>query len=233
MKKLILLVSTVLLPLVMSAQTFVEGGQFKDRILPMQGSQTKSADETVWGASGVQGRFLDNGAEPTTLPNGKPDVSYWGGNVVKDSEGVYHMFLAGWNATKNGHNSWPQSDIYHVTSPDYWGPYTLTSNYNIGKGHNPEVYRAKDGTYVMYVLRNNSSATSFQSASLDGPWTETPITFEFRDRTPLTPGSSYSNFTFCSRTDGSVLALSRTGTGWVSQDGKSPFMQMSRSILRA
>lgn len=227
MKKLILLVSTVLLPLAMSAQTFVAGGQFKDRILPMQGSQTKSADETVWGASGVQGRFLDNGAEPTTLPNGKPDVSYWGGNVVKDSEGLYHMFLAGWDATKNGHNSWPQSDIYHVTSPYYWGPYTLTSNYNIGKGHNPEVYRAKDGTYVMYVLRNNSSATSFQSASLDGPWTETPIAFEFRDRTPLTPGSSYSNFTFCSRTDGSVLALSRTGTVWISQDGKSPFMQIS------
>ena len=227
MKKLILFVSTTLLTLSMSAQTLVKGGQFKDRILPMQGSVTKTAGQNIWGASGVQGRFLDNGAEPKTLSNGKPDVSYWGGNVVKDADGLYHMFLAGWDATKNGHNSWPQSDVYHVTSPDYWGPYTLTSNYNIGKGHNPEVYKAKDGTYVMYVLRNNSSATSFQASSLNGPWKETPLQFEFRDRTPLTAGSSYSNFTFCSRTDGSVLAISRTGTIWVSKDGKSPFMQIS------
>lgn len=54
-----------------------------------------------------------------------------------------------------------------------------------------------------------------------------PLQFEFRDRTPLTAGSSYSNFTFCSRKDGSVLAISRTGTVWVSKDGKSPFMQIS------
>ena len=227
MKKLILFVSTTLLALTISAQALVKGGQFKDRILPMQGSVTKSDGQTIWGASGVQERFLDNGAEPKTLSNGKPDVSYWGGNVVKDADGLYHMFLAGWDATKNGHNSWPQSDVYHVTSPDYWGPYTLTSDYNIGKGHNPEVYKAKDGTYVMYVLRNNSSATSFQASSLNGPWKETPLQFEFRDRTPLTAGSSYSNFTFCSRKDGSVLAISRTGTVWVSKDGKSPFMQIS------
>lgn len=227
MKKLNLFVFTILLPLAMSAQTFIHGGQFKDRILPMQGSQTKSAEEVIWGASGVQGRFLDNGAEPATLSSGKPDLSYWGGNIVKDSEGLYHMFLAGWDATQYGHNNWPQSDVYHVTSLNYWGPYNLTSDYNIGKGHNPEVYRAKDGTYVMYVLRNNSSATSFQSSSLNGPWKEMPIDFKFRDRTPLTPGSSYSNFTFCSRPDGSVLALSRTGTVWISKDGKSPFMQIS------
>lgn len=76
MKKLILFVSTTLLTLSMSAQTLVKGGQFKDRILPMHGSVTKSDGQTIWGASGIQGRFLDNGAEPKTLSNGKPDVSY-------------------------------------------------------------------------------------------------------------------------------------------------------------
>ena len=227
MKKLFILVSTTFLTMAVYAQTLVKGGQFKDRILPMQGSQIKSDGQTIWGASGVQGRFLDNGAEPETLPNGKPKVSYWGGNVVKDEKGLYHMFLAGWDATTNGHNSWPLSDVYHVTSPNYWGPYTLTSNYNIGKGHNPEVYKAKDGTYVMYVLRDNSSATSLQSSSLNGPWKETPLQFDFRDRKPLTAGSDYSNFTFCSRMDGSVLAISRTGTVWISKDGKSPLMQIS------
>lgn len=64
MKKLILFVSTTLLALTISAQTLVKGGQFKDRILPMQGSVTKSDGQTIWGASGVQERFLDNGAEP-------------------------------------------------------------------------------------------------------------------------------------------------------------------------
>lgn len=153
MKKLNLFVFTILLPLAMSAQTFIHGGQFKDRILPMQGSQTKSAAEVIWGASGVQGRFLDNGAEPATLSSGKPDVSYWGGNIVKDSEGLYHMFLAGWDATQYGHNSWPQSDVYHVTSPNYWGPYNLTSDYNIGKGHNPRYIGQKTGhTLCMFCV---------------------------------------------------------------------------------
>ena len=100
MKKLNLFVSTTLLALTISAQALVKGGQFKDRILPMQGSVTKSDGQTIWGASGVQERFLDNGAEPKTLSNGKPDVSYWGGNVVKDAAGLYLMFLAGWDATK-------------------------------------------------------------------------------------------------------------------------------------
>lgn len=46
----------------LNAANLVEGGQFKDRILPMQGSIQKNSGEEIWGASGVQNRFLDNGA---------------------------------------------------------------------------------------------------------------------------------------------------------------------------
>ena len=208
-------------------QTYAEGGQFKDRILPMQGSQTAQEGTPVWGASGVQGRYLDNGAEPASDASGNALYSYWGGNVIQDENGKYHMFLAGWDATKNGHNYWPNSDIYHVTSDNYYGPFTLTENFNIGKGHNPEVYKAADGTYVIYVLRDNKWVTSYQSSSLDGPWKETALELELNGRDQLGGDSWVSNFTFAPREDGSVLAISRGGGVWVSRDGKSPFVEIS------
>lgn len=57
------------------AQSLTLGGQFKDRILPMEGKRTKTATETVWGDSKVAGRYLDNGIDPVTSPDGIPDFS--------------------------------------------------------------------------------------------------------------------------------------------------------------
>ena len=126
MKKLILFVSTTFIALSMSAQTIVNGGQFKDRILPMQGSVTKSAEQAIWGQEGVQGRFLDNGAEPASTTDGKPTLSYWGGNIMKDANSIYHLYLAGWDATQRAHSYWSRSDIYHLTSTSPQGPFNLT-----------------------------------------------------------------------------------------------------------
>ena len=98
-----------------SAQTLVEGGNFKDRILPMHGSVTleiqKQKDPTahIWGAQDVQNRYIDNGCEIDGM-------NLWGGNVYKEVNGKFYQFIAGWDGVKNAFNYWSRSHIYRVTS---------------------------------------------------------------------------------------------------------------------
>lgn len=201
--------------LTLNAANPIEGGQFKDRILPMQGSIQKDPGEEIWGASGVQGRFLDNGAET-------PDLSLWGGDIHQDANGKYYMFIAGWDSKSRAHSYWPNSDIYYVTADNVWGPYTTVAN--IGKGHNPSLFRAKDGTYVVYTLIGNSAAWRYTSDSPEGPWNFEKMPLDLRGRT-LSTGSTttYSNWTFAQRPDGSIFCLDRGGAVWISEDGLSPF----------
>lgn len=224
MEKTLLSIIVLISALCASAQTdIVPGGQFKDRILPMQGSMVRDSSRPVWGASGVQGRLLDNGAEPLSTLEGKAVTNYWGGNIVKDADGKYHLFVAAWDGITYSFRRWAQSDVYHLVSDNVYGPYSFTQKYLIGKGHNPTIYLTDDGTYVLYVLWNNSEVSSFQSKSLDGPWKGVPLEFNLRDRNLNGGKAGYSNCTFCRRDDGSFLCISRGGVIWVSRDGKSPY----------
>ena len=206
------------------AQSLVTGGQFKDRIMPMQGCvtlETMKADNpaaTIWGAKGVQNRYVDNGTEDAGL-------NIWGGNVYKDEDGIYHQFVAGWDGVKRPFSYWSNSDIYHFTSSTPYGPFT--NPVNIGRGHNPEIFRAKDGTYVVYALIGNKSCWRHTSHSLCGPWTFEEMPYDLRDRA-LSTGSAttYSNWTFARRDDGSQYCMDRGGAVWISTDGLAEFSQV-------
>ncbi|MDE6523849.1 MAG: glycoside hydrolase family protein [Muribaculaceae bacterium] len=212
--KLISLVG-ISMAMTLNAANPIVGGQFKDRILPMQGSTQKNPGEEIWGASGVQNRFLDNGTE-------NPDLSFWGGDIHMDSKGKYYMYIAGWDSKSRAHSYWSNSDIYYVTADNVWGPYTKVSN--IGKGHNPSLFIAKDGTFVVYALIGNSSAWRYTSDSVEGPWKFESMPLDLRGRA-LSTGSvtTYSNWTFAQRPDGSIYCLDRGGAVWISEDGLSPF----------
>ncbi|MFC6100478.1 glycoside hydrolase family protein [Olivibacter domesticus] len=185
------------------------GGRFIDRFLPMVNGHTQQG---IWGAEGVQKRYVDNGIEDSLH-------SYWCGSIIYDAtDKLYHQYICGWdeNAAK-GHNEWPNSIVYHATSKQLNGPYGIKDT--IGSGHNAEVYQTKNGTYVLYVIDKR-----YTSSSLNGPWKQDTFHFDQRDRKII---EGLSNLTFAKRGDGSYLMVCRGGGVWFSADGLSPYYQVT------
>lgn len=185
------------------------GGRFMDRFLsmPVQGPLTSA----TWGAKEVRPRYIDNGLEDTKW-------SYWGGNPLMGEDGKYHLYVCRWpeNAEK-GHMDWPNSLVVHAVADNSLGPYEVKET--IGKGHNPETFRLKDGRFVIYVYKGY-----YISNSLEGPWESNQFDFDPRDRTII---DGLSNLTFAQREDGSYLMVCRGGGVWFSETGISPYMQVS------
>lgn len=217
--KWIIALSVVILPAAVSAQiterqrpaewdNLIPGARFVDRFLPMPDGTLSSG---VWGAANVVPRFVDNGIE-------SPDISFWGGNILQDEKGTYHLFVCGWpeNSPK-GHMTWPQSTVYHAEGTKLHGPYHITDS--IGPGHNPEAYRLDDGRVVVYVIDAYYIADGF-----DGPWEKRHFDFDTRDRRII---EGLSNITFARRQDGSRLAVCRGGGVWISRDGVAPYRQIT------
>lgn len=186
----------------------VEGARFMDRFLQMPPGKLSS---DVWGAKNVIPRYVDNGIEDAVR-------SYWGGNIIKDDAGQYHLYVCGWpeNSPK-GHMFWPNSTVYHAICNNSIGPFQIKDT--IGPGHNPEAFRLKDGRVVVYVIDGY-----YLSDDLNGPWTRKKFDFDKRDRRII---EGLSNLTFAQREDGSYLMVCRGGGVWISQTGLSPYNQIS------
>lgn len=186
----------------------VKGGRFMDRFQTMpQGIQS----DHCWGDKAVAHRFVNNGIEDTIH-------SFWGGNILKDKQGLYHMMLCGWleNSTK-GHMSWPKSSVYHAICNNPIGPFVLKDS--VGKGHNPEIFKLKNGGYATYYINGYYFANS-----LNGPWQKKQFSFDPRDRKII---EGLSNLTFTHRQDSSVLMICRGGGTWISKTGTSTYYQIS------
>lgn len=187
----------------------VEGARFKDRFLPMPKGKVITASN--WGAEGVRKRYIDNGIEDG-------ERSYWGGNILKGDDGKFHLYVCGWpERSDKGHMEWPNSIVYHTVSDHSIGPYKIVDT--IGKGHNPEIFRSKNGMYVIYVINGY-----YISDSYNGPWEYKKFIFDQRDR-PIIEG--LSNLTFAKREDGSNLMVCRGGGIWFSETGLSPYQQVT------
>jgi len=192
----------------------VNGAAFIDRIeaIPPIGKLTSD----TWGWAAVLPRYVDNGIEEAAW-------SYWGGNIVVDENGLYHLFLCRWpENNEKGHMLWPQSEVVHTVSTNRFGPYQVKGE-PIGPGHNPEIFRLQDGRFVIYVIDSY-----YISESLDGPWGKSEFTFDPRDREII---EGLSNLTFTKREDGSVLMICRGGGIWISETGISPYLQISNKSI--
>ena len=178
-------------------QHLVKGARFMDRFLPMpDGIQAKG----IWGTDSVLNRYVDNGIE-------LPGVSFWGGNILQDTEGKYHLFVCGWpeNSPK-GHMFWSNSTVFHAVSDRLTGPFKIRNS--IGKGHNPEAFRLSDGRIVVYVIDGYYIADRVD----DKVWTYGKFSFDPRDRKII---EGLSNLTFARRQDGSYLMVCRGGGVWI------------------
>ena len=165
----------------------------------------------TWGAEQVRPRFVDNGIEC-------PEWSFWGGNILKGEDRKYHLFVCGWPETASkGHMEWPNSTVFHAVSSQLHGPYEIADT--IGKGHNPEAFRLKDGRIVVYVINGY-----YVADHINGPWKYGKFKFYPRDRRII---EGLSNLSFAKRQDGSYLMVCRGGGIWVSRDGIAPYEQLT------
>ena len=186
----------------------VPGARFMDRFRPMEGRELRS---DVWGASYVRPRFVDNGIEDAFW-------SYWGGNIVRGDDGLWHLFVAAWlEASEKGHMEWGNSWVVHATSTTSHGPFRPRQI--VGRGHNPEIYRTDDGTWVLYVIDGR-----YTSRSLDGPWVRGEYEFDPQGK-PIIEG--LSNLSFARRPEGGWLMVCRGGGIWTSDDGLTTWHQIS------
>lgn len=197
-------------------ERLVSGGRFMDRFEASKplGELTSAC----WGGDNVKPRDVRNGMESA-------DYSYWGGNITL-VDGQYHLFVARWKESEpRGHMFWPRSEIAHCVSSRPDGDFKVVEV--LGAGHNPEFFRCKDGTVAVYCVNNRGKAHVYRSATVNGPWTFSRLELDLNGR-KLVEGES--NFSFCRRPDGSVLAVCRGGAIWLSEDGLQPFRMMTGRV---
>jgi hypothetical protein len=196
----------------------VPGGAFIDRILPLPVPNALRSD--TWGGTNVRPRVVENGLED-------PAWHYWCMSVHRETDGLYHMFAVRWPENDpRGFNAWTDSRVVCATSALPTGPFAVKQE--IGPGHNVMCYRAKDRSYVLYVIGGG-----YHASSVDGPWSKFPIQYDHRgtQETDLGPNINLSNHAFTLREDGSVLMVSRLGTVWISEDGLKPFRKITRESM--
>jgi hypothetical protein len=189
----------------------VYGGRFMDRFLPMPDRGKLSRD--TWGGENVLPRYTDNGIENRKW-------SFWGGNIKLGEDGKYHLYVCGWlESSPKGHATWPNSTVFNAVSNNSFGPFVVQDT--IGKGHNPEVFKLKDGRYVIYVIDGYYKADGY-----NGPWEYDHFDFQNRDRRII---EGLTNLTFAQCEDGSYLMVCRGGGVWISETGISSYNQVTET----
>lgn len=84
----------------------------------------------------------------------------WGGSLIKDRKGLYHLYYSRWEK-KYGFNSWvSQSEVAHATAPSPFGPFTH-QNIALSKRdpamwdgmstHNPTIHKFGSRYYLYYT----------------------------------------------------------------------------------
>lgn len=199
----------------------VPGGRFMDRFEKSEVIGNGWTDK-CWGGGNVRPRDIRNGIEEKAY-------SYWGGNItrVKNAAGrdEYHLFVARWKESEpKGHMFWPHSEVAHAVSMRPDGDFKVVEV--LGKGHNPELFRCKDGSWACYCINDASpcQAMLYRAKDINGPWKYERMQLDYDGKKPL---EGESNFSFCARPDGSVLAVCRGGGIWLSEDGLKPFVRKS------
>lgn len=131
---------------------------------------------------------------PLTAKFSQPDYYVWGGSMVKDNKGVYHLFYSRWKRAY-GFEAWAvKSEIAHATAPTPFGPFTFRNVALPRRGkemwdglctHNPTIHKFgstyylyymgntgddNNTKYLNYVHRNNQRIGVAVTKDLNGKW---------------------------------------------------------------
>lgn len=125
------------------------------------------------GGSGL-GNFslkLKPAAVPALQALNSSNFTSWGGSVIRDDKGRYHMFCA-MMEDGAGLQQWgSKSSILHAVADTPTGPYTPKETVVKPFAHNPQVTRARDGTYLLFFI---GGPRLMNASGLDGPWDAVP-----------------------------------------------------------
>lgn len=199
-----------------SPKGMVPGGQFMDRILPFKPLGPLRSD--VWGAKSIIPRDVLNGLEDNTY-------SYWGGDIMVDDKGKYHMFTCRWRednvvGIRSGHMTWGSSEVVHAIADNAMGPYKV--NKVIGRGHNPEIYQSKDGTYYIGGL---IGYIAYKSKSLYGPWEKIQGKYQW-----IKCPNNTGNRSYVVREDGMSIVMSQRSL-FISEHANEDFIELINKTM--
>eukprot|EP00656_Telonema_subtile_P035558 TRINITY_DN39534_c0_g1_i1.p1 TRINITY_DN39534_c0_g1~~TRINITY_DN39534_c0_g1_i1.p1 ORF type:complete len:372 (+),score=51.01 TRINITY_DN39534_c0_g1_i1:204-1319(+) len=129
------------------------------------------ACDSPW--TGVRcGNMITAPAAPGGIYGFAPNVSSWGGNVLKGDDGDFHLFVA---EIPGGLRAWGDaSRCTHAVAKSIQGPYLKHDESLPAECHNPIAIREQGtGQYLLFHIGSgNGSGSSFmhRSASPTGPW---------------------------------------------------------------
>ncbi|MEM7785479.1 MAG: glycoside hydrolase family protein [Planctomycetota bacterium] len=172
------------------------------------------------------------------------DFYIWGGSMVRDEDGICHLFYSRW-PRKLGHMAWvTHSEIAHAVSEDPLGPYRFVDVALPVRGkeywdglctHNPTVHRFGNQYYLYYmgntgdgkatvklnpIHRNKQRIGVAVAAHPSGPWKR--MVHPLIDISPDQDAHDalmVSNPSILQRTDGTYVLIYKA----VGKKGKMPF----------
>jgi hypothetical protein len=179
----------------------------------------------TWGATNVLPRDAQNGLEDPTIKK----YCYWDGQIIKATDGKYHMFASRWDESR-GHNGWFGSVAIHAVSDSLTGPYAdkglCWPEEAGGRGHNVTALTMPDGRYAI-IISETRPCEVHVSKSLDGPW-EHIGTITVEDQ----PKWHASNVSIMVRPDGNYEFTERSGKIYISDKGiLGPYKQAADRVF--
>eukprot|EP01047_Picozoa_sp_COSAG01_P022109 COSAG01_NODE_1304_length_10809_cov_2.635387_4_plen_554_part_00 len=91
-------------------------------------------------------------APPATQAYHNATLSTWGGNVVRDPKGNFHLFAAAMTLGCNLGAWTSNSEVIHAVSPQPTGPFQLRNVALPPWHHNPQAVLHPDGTWLLYTI---------------------------------------------------------------------------------
>eukprot|EP01065_Artemidia_motanka_P007714 TRINITY_DN13857_c0_g1_i1.p1 TRINITY_DN13857_c0_g1~~TRINITY_DN13857_c0_g1_i1.p1 ORF type:complete len:423 (+),score=70.87 TRINITY_DN13857_c0_g1_i1:33-1301(+) len=101
--------------------------------------------------------YPEGGYQSPHDPGARANVSSWGGSVIRDENGTYHMYAAEMDG-RCGIEWWePNSQVVHAVSDSPEGPYRKVGVVAPSFAHEPTAMRAPTGEWVVLMTMRHPS----------------------------------------------------------------------------